>query len=274
MFRILFRLLSRSPNYIKTFGLFHGLRLLLAIEMPVSANSDETRSYAVPGYQHPITLRRTISDHSIFWQNIVRLQYDSSEFVHRQRLMQDYQAMLARGEKPLIIDCGANIGLSVILFAHEFPEAQIIAVEPNDDNFAMLQENARHFGNRITPLKGGIWNASGKLSIRNPEAGAAGFQVEIADDGTIQAYTIDEICAMAGVTAPFLVKVDIEGAQKQLFSSNTAWVENTHLIVIELEDWLLPWQGTSQPFFKTLTQYPYEYLMAGDTLFCFRNFQA
>jgi len=273
MINILFRLLSRSPNYIKAFGLFDGLRLLLAIEMPVPARSKQIRSYAVPGYTRPITLRRTVSDHSIFWQNIVRRQYDSREFVHRQRLMQDYQSMLARGEKPLLIDCGANIGLSVLHFAHEFPEAQIIAIEPDDDNFKLLRKNTRYFGNRITPLKGGVWNASGKLSIRNPEAGAAGFQVEIADDGAIQAYTIDEICTMAGVKAPFLVKVDIEGAQKQLFSNNTAWAENTHLIVIELEDWLLPWQGTSQAFFKTLTQYPYEYLMAGDTLFCFRDFQ-
>ncbi len=272
MFSRLYRLIARAPNYVKQFGLLKGLSLLFALETPTPKESNEIRTYKVPGYRYPIHLRHTISDHSIFWQNVVRHQYDASGFkYHYSALKQAYQTMLACGETPLVIDCGGNIGLSVLHFTQEFSEARIVVVEPDDDNFKLLEKNIQPFGDKVMPLKGGIWNESGKLSIRNPDAGSAGFQVEIAEDGTIRAYTINEICTMVGVSAPFIVKVDIEGAQKQLFASNTSWVENAHLIVIELEDWLLPWQGTSQNFFKTLVQYPYEYLMAGDTLFCFRN---
>ena len=72
----------------------------------------------------------------------------------------------------------------------------------------------------------------------------------------------------------FIVKIDIEGAQKHLFSSNTNWIEHTHLIMLELDDWLLPWQGTSRTFFSALSAYPFDYLIRGEAIFCFRDFEA
>ncbi len=48
--------------------------------------------------------------------------------------------------KPYIIDCGANIGLSVIYMKRFFPGAEIIAFEPDEQNFKFLEENVRSFG--------------------------------------------------------------------------------------------------------------------------------
>ncbi len=272
MFSRFYRILSKSPNYIRQFGVFKGIGLLFALERPTQKESTEVGIYNVPGFSYPIYLRNTISDRSIFWQNVVRHQYDARGFSdHYGQLYKTYLSILESDQTPLIIDCGGNIGLSVLYYAQEFPRARIIVVEPNEENYKILVKNIQPYCDKVTPLKGGVWNESGKLRISNPDAGSAGFQVEISDVGTITAYTIDEICAMAGVSAPFVVKIDIEGAQKQLFASNTDWVKNTQLIAIELEDWLLPWQGTSQSFFRTVSQYPFEYLMSGDTLFCFRN---
>src|ERR1700722_12590442 len=46
-----------------------------------------------------------------------------------------YDGMVADGRTPLILDCGANIGLSAVYFALEFPAARIVAVEPQPENF-------------------------------------------------------------------------------------------------------------------------------------------
>jgi FkbM family methyltransferase len=42
---------------------------------------------------------------------------------------------------PLIIDCGSHIGISVLYFKKLYPQARIIAFEPNPDNFNVLQKN-------------------------------------------------------------------------------------------------------------------------------------
>ena len=241
----------------------------------MAAASTEERSYSVPGYPAPIHLRESVSDHAIFWQCIVERQYDMHRFPHGARLMEAYRAALAAGRQPLIIDCGGNVGLSALYLASMFPEARVAVVEPDEANFALLERNTAALGERVLTLKGGIWHEKGHLRIVNPDSGSSTFQVETVQDaaaGTIRAYTIAEICAIAGADAPLIVKVDIEGAQAKLFSANTAWVGDTHLLMLELDDWLMPWQGTSRSFFSCASRYPFEYLIHGETIFCFRDF--
>ena len=64
------------------------------------------------------------------------------------------------------------------------------------------------------------------------------------------------------------------GSNAGFDTSNTEWVENTHLVTLELDDWLLPWRGTSRPFFSCLSKYPFDYLLGEESIFCFRDFNA
>jgi hypothetical protein len=132
-------------------------------------------------------------------------------------------------------------------------------------------------GDRIHTLHGGIWNCGGHLVITNPNAGSAAYRVahvEHPAPNAIRAYSIPDICQMEGVAAPFITKIDIEGAQQALFSDNTDWVSGTHLIMLELDDWQMPWAGTSRTFFSTLSKVPFDYLIRGESIFCFRDFKA
>jgi len=47
----------------------------------------------------------------------------------------------AQRRDPLILDCGSNIGMSILYFRHVFPQARIIAFEPDPLIFPYLQEN-------------------------------------------------------------------------------------------------------------------------------------
>ena len=71
-----------------------------------------------------------------------------------------------------------------------------------------------------------------------------------------------------------IAKIDIEGGQDSLFQDNTGWVGRTHLIVVELDDDLFPWAGTSRPFFRCVSQYPFDYLLSGENIVCFRDADA
>lgn len=46
-------------------------------------------------------------------------------------------------QKPIIVDCGSNIGISVLYFKKQFPNAKITAFEPDPDNFQLLQQNIK-----------------------------------------------------------------------------------------------------------------------------------
>ena len=276
-YQLLVRRFFRAPGYFRIFGLWNGLILLFRIEKNLPPASAETRQFKVPGYRHPIYLRDTISDHAIFRQCMVMQQYNIMSFPQNIRLMSYYQESIARSETPLIIDCGANIGLATLWFSERFPKACIVAVEPNSDNFKLLTKNTEMLGQQVTRLNGGIWDKPAKLVITNPEAGASAYQVkeiDVTGDTGLRAYTIDEICKMHGVSAPFIVKIDIEGAQGTLFRSNTNWVKNTPLITLELDDWLLPWSGCNRSFFSCVSQYPADYLIKDESIFYFRDFLA
>lgn len=267
----------KLPNYIRRFGVADGVRLAAAIERTVSQKSHEQRGYRVPGYEQPVWLRETVADHAIFWQCLVMEQYAFDRFPQSHRLEEQYQSRVSAGEQPIIVDCGANIGLSCLWFSRRFPQARIVAVEPDGDNFEMLRRNTAHLGERVQLVRGGVWPESGWLRICNPESGSAAFRVipaEAESPDALRAFTIDELCTHVGGGTLLVAKVDIEGAQAHLFARNTSWVAKAHLITLELDDWLFPWAGTSRTFFASLSKYPFEYLLGGESIFCFRDWQA
>lgn len=263
-----------SPNFIREFGLLDGFKLLFQNVRTWPNETNEKRAYRVPGYSAPIQLRSNIADHATFRQCLVMKQYDFSAFTQANRIIEAYHRMVNSGVQPLIIDCGANIGLASLWFAKLFPRAKIIAVEPDNENFKLLQLNTEHLGQAVVCVQGGVWNKSAHLAIMNPDAGSASFRMKETaqnDSAGMKAYTIDELCAMAQSSDPLIVKLDIEGSQAALFESNTNWVSRSHLITLELDDWLLPWKGTSRNFFKCLCEYPFDYLIHKESIFCFQD---
>lgn len=272
MTSLMYRRLSRLPNYLQAFGGLSALRLDFAIERALPQRSDRIRSFDVPGCTGPVWLRDCISDHAIFWQCLVRRQYSLSEFPHTRNLMLRYEQLLSIGQKPLIIDAGGNIGLSAIALAEAFPGATILVVEPDEQNFAVLQRNIAPYGQRIAAVLGAVWPDDQDLAIVNRDAGASAFRVDASGPtGTVKAYTIDTLMRMANCNEILLAKIDIEGGQKALFAANTEWISHTDVIMLELDDWLMPWQGTSLPFVQAMSKHCFEYLLNGENLVCFNS---
>lgn len=57
----------------------------------------------------------------------------------------------AERPEPLILDCGSNIGMSILYFKHVYPKARIIALEPDPTIFPYLHENV--FRNGLTDVR-------------------------------------------------------------------------------------------------------------------------
>ena len=111
------------------------------------------------------------------------------------------------------------------------------------------------------------------MTIVNPEAGSGVFRVEesaFEDTHGLRGYTVDELVGLVSQGVLFIVKLDIEGSQRELFSSNVGWVEQAGLIILELDDWQFPWQTTSYSFFQAVSRHRFDYLIRGENIFCFR----
>jgi FkbM family methyltransferase len=268
------RRVFHAPNYIRAFGIRAGIRLLLAIERSWPRKSNTVHAVKGPGFPARVHLRKCVSDHAIFWQCLVMQQYDLSPFAQTARLLEQYREILGAGHAPLIIDAGGNIGLAAFWFAWIFPEASIVSVEPDPANFALLRRNVAVFGDRVRPVHGAVTEIPKAMRIVNPDAGAASFQVEPADASaktTVRGFTISELSASIDDSELFIVKIDIEGGQKFLFADNTNWIDEAHLIVIEIEDWVFPWQATCENFFREISKRRFDYLLRGENLFCYRH---
>lgn len=263
------RALKHLSAYLKTFGAFRGVKFWAKVELRSFSWRQNLRLRNVPGVSSPLVLRNTQADRAIFFQCLVKRQYDFSGFRHFERFKERYRQTLSNGLQPLILDGGANIGFASVWFAVNFPEATILAVEPDAQNFALLKQNVESFKGRVIPIRAALWHERSNLGISNPSSGAAALRVEPDPSGEIQSVHPSDLLTDMKSTSFTIVKLDIEGAQKYLFSKNTGWVGQADVVIIELDDWLFPWTGNSLPFFRCLSSYPVDFTVAGEGVFCF-----
>lgn len=263
--------LRQLLKFIRVFGVTGGIRLWFSL---LSQSGSDSITLHIPGLRNSINLRRR--DLPIFWQIWVMQENDFQSLPQATRTAQIYKQILAAGKRPLVVDCGGHIGLSTLWFASRFPEAIIYCVEPDQANFNLLQQNTRPYPN-VTPLRGGVWNRSCHLEVSNPTAGSASFRLREVLEPTpseepnlLRAYTIGEIAQKDPSNRLFLVKIDIEGAESQVFEGTTEWLGDTHILIIELHDWLLPGQGTSKNFFRTLGENNFDVVIRGENLLLFQ----
>ena len=205
-------------------------------------------------YLYPIILRNGTSDIPTFHQVILYQDYDIDFGFDPQ----------------VIIDCGANIGLATVYFKNRFPSAKIISIEPEQSNFEILEKNTRDY-NAVYCLNKGIWNKHANLLIKDIGYGNWGFMVEEVEkgfSGSVSAITIDEIMEKFDIDHIDILKIDIEGSEKELFESNfEEWLPKTKVLIIELHDRLR--EGASKSFFKALCNYDFSIIHKGENIICF-----
>jgi FkbM family methyltransferase len=157
-----------------------------------------------------------------------------------------------------ILDAGAYTGLSAVYFARKYPDARIAAVEPDISNFHLLKKNARAFPN-IVPLHKALWYADGPVSLYDRHRGHWAFSVTPPDsDGPssqkqVDALTVSTIMSMFNTDRIDILKIDVEGAEKEIFAHSDAWIGHVRVIFVELHDRLRP--GCTEAFESAMTAF-------------------
>ncbi|MDX2087512.1 MAG: FkbM family methyltransferase, partial [Kofleriaceae bacterium] len=202
---------------------------------------------------HPMHLRTRSSDVTVFEQ----------VFVHREY---EFPMDFTPG---FVIDAGANIGCASVYFANRFPEARIVAIEPEPANFALLSRNLAPYGDRVRLVEAGLWDREASLRVIEGEAGASwAFRVEeCAPDApdAVLATSLDAVAEPSRHPTIDLLKIDIEGAERQVFSASCdSWLKRTRLLVIETHDALHP--GCTAAVETAAQRFPHQKTTSGENL--------
>jgi FkbM family methyltransferase len=178
-----------------------------------------------PGIKHPLRLRIRTSD----------------LYVYRTILLEGEYAMPLPSAPRTIIDAGANIGITTIYYANKFPQAKIVAIEPEPSNFVALLNNVARYPN-VTPIQAALWNRNCSLNLGSPKIESPGydkFRFQIKEKGTIPVpgMTMRTLMEKVGLDSIDLLKMDIEGAEIEAFE-NCDWIDSVQAIAVELHDHL------------------------------------
>lgn len=162
----------------------------------------------------------------------------------------------------LIVDAGANIGMTSVFYASKYPHAQLISIEPDSGNFTLLKENTNKYKN-ITCIQAAIWHEAAQLKLIDIGKGDNSFIVQASGNGyEVNAITINQVIHQYQLQHIDVLKIDIEGAEKQVFShEDTSWLPLCKVIIVEIHDKIAP--GSSDAVFKAFEPYNFTHSLKG-----------
>jgi FkbM family methyltransferase len=233
--------------YIQNFGVMKGLNAYYKL----STTKSGVVKLSIPQSKTKIAIRVNTSDISAFRQIF---------FANNS----DYDIPMNIKPK-VIVDGGANAGYASIYFANKYPEAQIIAVEPEISNVEILRENASLYPN-VKILQAGIWNRRTFLRIVNQQSEKWAFQVQESNsrEQSIEALMIEDIMELANTEFIDILKLDIEGAEKEVFASSQGWLDKVGILIVELHDKFKP--GCRHSFYSAVSKFNFKEFHKGENI--------
>ena len=141
---------------------------------------------------HRVYLRMgNSSDQDVFWQIFLKQKYDFIEGLPNA---------------DVVVDLGANTGISSALFLSRWPHAKLLAVEPDPGNYAMLTRNLAPYGNRAQMIRGAVWTRSGDLelsrALNDGREWARSVQPRTGNGEQVRAFSMEELMARIAALQP------------------------------------------------------------------------
>jgi FkbM family methyltransferase len=215
---------------------------------------------------------RDAVDRAVLVQVLAAEDYGLDRFAQSDALRSCYAETIRTGLQPLIVDAGAHTGIAARYFATEYPEAAVLAIEPDPANVAAARVNLAGHDN-VTVVRAALSSRCGSGTVLDRGRGSWGYQVEHAGEGDVPLVTMTSLIedARSAGQVPFIVKIDIEGSESEVFSADTTWIADVPLIIIELHDWLFPGEASSRNFLAAISRHDRDCVYRGENLFSFRN---
>jgi FkbM family methyltransferase len=149
----------------------------------------------------------------------------------REVWFQEAYRLPFEGLSGVLLDLGANIGMTSVWLAKRFSFTQVIAVEPDPNNVALVRQNLKLNGITGQVLEAAIGPKEGTARFEISEVSNLG---RLSENGSlVPMISVDTIIKKFAVKKFALIKIDIEGGEQDLFDGPIGWLARTDAIIIE-----------------------------------------
>jgi len=243
--------------------IYKQVMLSLADKIENYSSDESVIAYSVNGKKLKLFFRKfPCSDLSVFQQVIVLGCYEP--------IIRKMLSCFSPTAQVKIIDAGANVGYASIYFKSFFPLGEIVAIEPEQNNQQQIEKNVHINGIQLNNLvNGALWNRSAVLEVARDfrDNRDAAFTVREITSGTgITGFSFDDILRMNEWTNVDLLKIDIEGGERFLFSDDDkadSILKRTKFLAIEIHDEF----DCREMIYSHLKRNYFEYFESGDLTF-------
>ena len=176
----------------------------------------------------------------------LELRTSSTDLTVAASCLKDQEFIVAKehlNNVSFVVDAGGYIGTAAIAFHKMFPNAKIVTVEASETNFAILKKNVAQFP-QITAINKALTGEDTTLKLFDQGTGNWGFS-PVAAAGSkvlqeIQGISIPTLLKEYSQTKIDVMKLDIEGGEKDVLDKSSKWIQHVDMIIAELHDDRLP----------------------------------
>lgn len=207
-----------------------GIRQTMSLWWAVAVKERRELLLHLRGLPHGVILRPASEDYEVFRQVFLQRDYD----------------LRLNFEPKVIVDGGANCGYSSLFFASRFPSSRVVAIEPEKNNYECLRRNTTAYAN-VTPVCAALWPHNTLVQEVSGTNKSWSFQFREMStfhgpvDSQTEGMSITTVLQRVGLANADLIKLDVEGAERELFSENfEQWLPQVKTAIIELHERYAP----------------------------------
>jgi len=145
---------------------------------------------------------------------------ETVQLLYREIFVRQYYHFVAQNTSPVILDCGANVGMASIYFKWLYPDSKVRAFEPDPTTYELLRRNLRVNHLDVETHNCALWNENGELDF-HIDSRDPGSLLMSADPSRSKAEMIKvPACRLSEFihgSIDFL-KLDVEGAEHRVLS--------------------------------------------------------
>jgi FkbM family methyltransferase len=153
----------------------------------------------------------------------------------RELFIEEIYKFRNTSDSPRIIDCGAHIGMSILFFKVNYPNARIIAFEPDSSNYSLTKKNIESWKfENVELIQKAVWTSNGQILFQHLNDMGSNIVQEETSENSANITRMD--CARLKdllQTETDFVKLDIEGAEYEVIKDCADVLHNAKNIFIE-----------------------------------------
>ena len=151
---------------------------------------------------------------------------------YKEIFVEKIYAFPSESGKPVILDCGANIGLSILYYKKKYPDSTVIAYEADPKIFIILQKNLLNNGLAGVELHNkAVWSSAATLDFS--VEGADGGRINIGSDKNIVSVPAEGLADIMRNRCFDFIKIDIEGAETEVLKGCEDYIAAVPYIFVE-----------------------------------------